>query len=56
MRFDYMDFSHSIYRFDDFTLYLVRRIDKIRLIKSDKPMAISDFEQSIKQLNRLLPN
>lgn len=54
--FDYMDFSHSVFRFDGFTLYLVRRVDKIRLIKSFEPVPVAEFEGLLPSLNRLLPD
>ena len=45
--YDFFDFYSVVLRFDDCTMKLVRRLNHVRLIKSEKPVAISDFEQQI---------
>ncbi len=45
--YDFFDFYSVVLRFDDCTMKLVRRLNYVRLIKSEKPVAISDFEQRL---------
>ena len=45
--YDFFDFYSVVLRFDDCTMKLVRRLDNVRLIKSETPMSIAEFEQQI---------
>lgn len=45
--YDFFDFYSVVLRFDDCTMKLVRRLDNVRLIKSETPMSIAAFEQQI---------
>ena len=45
--YDFFDFYSVVLRFEDCSMKLVRRLNYVRLIKSEKPVAISDFEQQI---------
>ncbi|MDG2953653.1 hypothetical protein P7M11_02785 [Bisgaard Taxon 10/6] len=45
--YDFFDFYSVVLRFDDCTMKLVRRLDNVRLIKSEQPMSIAEFEQQI---------
>ncbi|QOF68479.1 hypothetical protein IFE17_03635 [Actinobacillus sp. GY-402] len=45
--YDFFDFYSLVLRFDDCTMKLVRRLDNVRLIKSETPMSIAEFEQQI---------
>ncbi|OOF37240.1 hypothetical protein [Rodentibacter heidelbergensis] len=49
-KYNYLDWTDTILRFSDCTLQLVRRIDKILLIKSQTPMNISEFERLTKEI------
>ena len=45
--YDFFDFYSVVLRFDDCTMKLVRRLDNVRLIKSETPMSIAEFEQQV---------
>ncbi len=45
--YDFFDFYSVVLRFDDCTMKLVRRLDNVRVIKSETPMSIAEFEQQI---------
>ena len=45
--YDFFDFYSVVLRFEDCSMKLVRRLNYVRLIKSEKPVAISDFEQRL---------
>ncbi|TDO01449.1 hypothetical protein DET65_3557 [Sunxiuqinia elliptica] len=44
VRYDYYDWSNTIFRFEHTTIKLIRCIDKVLLIKSKKPISIEDLE------------
>lgn len=48
--YDFFDFYSVVLRFDDCTMKLVRRLDNVRLIKSETPMSIAEFEQQIAEI------
>ena len=48
--YDFFDFYSVVLRFDDCTMKLVRRLDNVRLIKSETPMSIAEFEQHIAEI------
>lgn len=48
--YDFFDFYSVVLRFDDCTMKLVRRLDNVRLIKSEMPMSIAEFEQQIAEI------
>lgn len=50
VKYNYLDWTDTILQFDDCTLQLVRRIDKIRLIKSENPLSIEQFERLVAKL------
>ena len=45
--YDFFDFYTVVLRFDDCTMKLVRQLNKVRLIKSEFPVGIAEFEQLI---------
>ncbi len=45
--YDFFDFYTVVLRFEDCTLKLVRQLNKVRLIKSEFPVGIAEFEQLI---------
>ena len=47
-KYSYLDWTDTTLRFSDCTLQLVRRVDKIVLIKSHTPMSIAEFERLTK--------
>ncbi|MCT8537364.1 hypothetical protein KZ421_11085 [Glaesserella parasuis] len=47
---DFFDFYSVVLRFDDCTMKLVRRLENVRLIKSETPMSIAEFEQQIAEI------
>lgn len=47
VKYSYLDWTYTVFRFADFTALLVRRVDRVRLIKSNRPMVIDEFEQFI---------
>ena len=49
-KYDFFDFSVIVVRFEDCTLKLVRCLDNVRLIKSETPMSIAEFEQQIAEI------
>lgn len=48
--YDFFDFYSVVLRFDDCTMKLVRRLENVRLIKSETPMSIAEFEQQIAEI------
>lgn len=48
--YDFFDFYSVVLQFDDCTMKLVRRLDNVRLIKSETPMSIAEFEQQIAEI------
>ncbi|MDG2962845.1 hypothetical protein [Exercitatus varius] len=48
--YDFFDFYSVVLRFDGCTMKLVRRLDNVRLIKSEQPMSIAEFEQQIAEI------
>ena len=48
--YDFFDFYSVALQFDDCTMKLVRRLDNVRLIKSETPMSIAEFEQHIAEI------
>ena len=48
--YDFFDFYSVVLRFDNCTMKLVRRLDNVRLIKSETPMSIAEFEQQIAEI------
>ena len=44
VKYDYNDWSNTVFRFQNTTIKLVRRINKVYLIKSAHPISIDDFE------------
>ena len=46
-RYDFFDFYSVVLCFDDGTLRLLRLVDKVRVVKSDKPINIDEFERLI---------
>ena len=46
-RYDFFDFYSVVLCFDDDTLRLLRLVDKVRVVKSDKPINIDEFERLI---------
>nr|WP_314738895.1 hypothetical protein [uncultured Haemophilus sp.] len=47
-KYSYLDWTDTTLRFPDCTLQLVRRVNKIILMKSHTPMSIAEFEQLTK--------
>ncbi len=47
VKYDFMDWTNALMRFEPFTVQLVREVDKIRLIKSHQPVSIARFEQDM---------
>lgn len=47
---DFLDWTNGLMRFEEFTLKLVREVNKIRLIKSHHPISFELFEQDLQQL------
>lgn len=45
--YNYLDWTNTILRFPDSTMQLVRRIDKILLIKSQMPLSVAEFERLV---------
>ena len=45
--YDFFDFYTVVLRFEDCTMKLVRQLNKVRLIKSEFPVGIAEFEQLI---------
>lgn len=48
-RYDFFDFYSVAVRFSDRSARLLRLVDKVRLIQSDTPIPLDDFEQIISQ-------
>lgn len=48
--YDFFDFYSVVLQFDDCTMKLVRRLDNVRLIKSETQMSIAEFEQQIAEI------
>lgn len=48
--YDFFDFYSVVLQFDDCTMKLVRRLENVRLIKSETPMSIAEFEQQIAEI------
>lgn len=45
--YDFFDFYTVVLRFEDCTMKLVRQLNKVRLIKSEFPVGIAEFENLI---------
>lgn len=45
--YDFFDFYSVVLQFDDCTMRSLRRIDRVRLIKSHQPMSIDEFKREI---------
>ncbi len=44
VKYDYFDWSYTIFRFEHTTIKIIRIIDRVILIKSLMPISIEDFE------------
>ncbi len=44
VKYDYNDWSNTIFRFEHTTIKLVRCVDKVQLIKSSNSISVEDFE------------
>ncbi len=44
VKYDYYDWSTTVFRFENTTIKILRCIDKVHLIKSDKPVSIEELE------------
>ena len=51
VKYDYLDWTNTILRFPNFTVQLVRAVNKVRLIKSEKTMSIAEFERDLDNIN-----
>lgn len=45
--YDFFHFYTVVLRFNDSTMKLVRRLNHVRLIKSEQPLSIAEFEEQI---------
>lgn len=52
VKYDYLDWTNTLFRFEHYTLHLARQINKIRLVKSHSPIELHEFEQDLIQLNQ----
>ncbi len=51
VKYDYLDWTNTILRFPNFTVQLVRAVNKVRLIKSENVMPIAEFERDLDNIN-----